>query len=173
MESSLSATNKSLIDTFFYRNSNDSLLKKNKNTIINTPLSISSSPTSVLYFFVSAKHIVYSQLSSTVLLLKCDWCVSLLYTGCGGMSSVCVLKRKAVLWQDSFSPHHRTTSPSMPVVLSSGGHAPPTGQTPQATPPSQQVKATTLMVVISQQGRFMLTHSSSGSPLSKQYTISK
>uniref|UniRef100_A0A669CA49 Pumilio homolog 1 n=1 Tax=Oreochromis niloticus TaxID=8128 RepID=A0A669CA49_ORENI len=26
----------------------------------------------------------------------------------------------------------------MPVVLSSGGHAPPTGQTPQATPPSQQ-----------------------------------
>uniref|UniRef100_A0A8D3AGS3 Pumilio homolog 1 n=1 Tax=Scophthalmus maximus TaxID=52904 RepID=A0A8D3AGS3_SCOMX len=43
------------------------------------------------------------------------------------MSSVCVLKRKAVLWQDSFSPHHRTTSPSMPVVLSSGGHAPPTG----------------------------------------------
>uniref|UniRef100_A0A8D0AP52 Pumilio homolog 1 n=1 Tax=Sander lucioperca TaxID=283035 RepID=A0A8D0AP52_SANLU len=54
------------------------------------------------------------------------------------MSSVCVLKRKAVLWQDSFSPHHRTTSPSMPVVLSSGGHAPPTGQTPQATPPSQQ-----------------------------------
>uniref|UniRef100_A0A3Q1IRV4 Pumilio homolog 1 n=1 Tax=Anabas testudineus TaxID=64144 RepID=A0A3Q1IRV4_ANATE len=55
------------------------------------------------------------------------------------MSSVCVLKRKAVLWQDSFSPHHRSTSPSMPVVLSSGGHAPPTGQTPQATPPSQQV----------------------------------
>uniref|UniRef100_A0A4W6CXD7 Pumilio RNA-binding family member 1 n=1 Tax=Lates calcarifer TaxID=8187 RepID=A0A4W6CXD7_LATCA len=47
------------------------------------------------------------------------------------MSSVCVLKRKAVLWQDSFSPHHRSTSPSMPVVLSSGGHAPPTGQTPQ------------------------------------------
>ncbi|XP_010795155.1 pumilio homolog 1 isoform X1 [Notothenia coriiceps] len=55
------------------------------------------------------------------------------------MSSVCVLKRKAVLWQDSFSPHHRTTSPSMPVVLSSGGHAPPTGQTPQAPPPSQQI----------------------------------
>ncbi|XP_061786982.1 pumilio homolog 1 isoform X1 [Nerophis lumbriciformis] len=50
----------------------------------------------------------------------------------------CVLKRKAVLWQDSFSPHHRTTPPSMPVVLSSGGHAPPTGQTPLATPPSQQ-----------------------------------
>uniref|UniRef100_A0AAQ4P334 Pumilio homolog 1 n=1 Tax=Gasterosteus aculeatus aculeatus TaxID=481459 RepID=A0AAQ4P334_GASAC len=54
------------------------------------------------------------------------------------MSSVCVLKSKAVLWQDSFSPHHRSTSPSMPVVLSSGGHAPPTGQTPQAVPPSQQ-----------------------------------
>ncbi|XP_033949803.1 pumilio homolog 1 isoform X4 [Pseudochaenichthys georgianus] len=63
---------------------------------------------------------------------------SSLSAGCGGMSSVCVLKRKAVLWQDSFSPHHRTTSPSMPVVLSSGGHAPPIGQTPQAPPPSQQ-----------------------------------
>lgn len=59
------------------------------------------------------------------------------------MSSVCVLKRKAVLWQDSFSPHRRTTSPSMPVVLSSGGHAPPTGQTSQATPPSQQVNLIT------------------------------
>lgn len=69
-------------------------------------------------------------------------------TGCGGMSSVCVLKRKAVLWQDSFSPHHRSTSPSMPVVLSSGGHAPPTGQTPQATPPSQQVRTTTLTLHI-------------------------
>uniref|UniRef100_A0A8C4IL96 Pumilio homolog 1 n=1 Tax=Dicentrarchus labrax TaxID=13489 RepID=A0A8C4IL96_DICLA len=56
------------------------------------------------------------------------------------MSSVCVLKRKAVLWQDSFSPHHRTTSPSMPVVLSSGGHAPPTGSHPKllkhSSPPS-------------------------------------
>uniref|UniRef100_A0A8K9WR26 Pumilio homolog 1 n=1 Tax=Oncorhynchus mykiss TaxID=8022 RepID=A0A8K9WR26_ONCMY len=41
------------------------------------------------------------------------------------MSSVCVLKGKAVLWQDSFSPHLRTSTPSMPVVLSSGGHAPP------------------------------------------------
>lgn len=69
-----------------------------------------------------------------------------LWTGCGGMSSVCVLKRKAVLWQDSFSPHHRSTSPSMPVVLSSGGHAPPTGQTPQATPPSQQVIFVTCIV---------------------------
>uniref|UniRef100_A0A4W5R3W2 Pumilio homolog 1 n=1 Tax=Hucho hucho TaxID=62062 RepID=A0A4W5R3W2_9TELE len=38
------------------------------------------------------------------------------------MSSVCVLKGKAVLWQDSFSPHLRTSTPSMPVVLSSGGH---------------------------------------------------
>uniref|UniRef100_A0A668AVP7 Pumilio homolog 1 n=1 Tax=Myripristis murdjan TaxID=586833 RepID=A0A668AVP7_9TELE len=55
------------------------------------------------------------------------------------MSSVCVLKRKAVLWQDSFSPHLRTTSPSMPVVLSSGGHAPPTGQTPQVPPPTLSV----------------------------------
>lgn len=33
----------------------------------------------------------------------------------------------------------------MPVVLSSGGHAPPTGQTPQATPPSQQVKTASLI----------------------------
>lgn len=70
-------------------------------------------------------------------------CVFTLPAGCGGMSSVCVLKRKAVLWQDSFSPHHRSTTPSMPVVLSSGGHAPPTGQTPQATPPIQQVIFTT------------------------------
>uniref|UniRef100_A0A6Q2YGR3 Pumilio homolog 1 n=1 Tax=Esox lucius TaxID=8010 RepID=A0A6Q2YGR3_ESOLU len=58
--------------------------------------------------------------------------------GCGGMSSVCVLKGKAVLWQDSFSPHIRTSIPSMPVVLSSGGHAPPAGQTPHGPPPSQQ-----------------------------------
>uniref|UniRef100_A0A8C7YQY8 Pumilio homolog 1 n=1 Tax=Oryzias sinensis TaxID=183150 RepID=A0A8C7YQY8_9TELE len=48
------------------------------------------------------------------------------------MSSVCVFKRKAVLWQDSFSPHHRSTSPSMPVVLSSGGHAPPHWTDPPA-----------------------------------------
>uniref|UniRef100_A0A6Q2Z7U0 Pumilio homolog 1 n=1 Tax=Esox lucius TaxID=8010 RepID=A0A6Q2Z7U0_ESOLU len=54
------------------------------------------------------------------------------------MSSVCVLKGKAVLWQDSFSPHIRTSIPSMPVVLSSGGHAPPAGQTPHGPPPSQQ-----------------------------------
>lgn len=79
-----------------------------------------------------------------------DRCVSL-WTGCGGMSSVCVLKRKAVLWQDSFSPHHRSTSPSMPVVLSSGGHAPPAGQIPQATPPSQQVKSTTVTYFINWQ----------------------
>uniref|UniRef100_A0A674E757 Pumilio homolog 1 n=1 Tax=Salmo trutta TaxID=8032 RepID=A0A674E757_SALTR len=42
------------------------------------------------------------------------------------------LSGKAVLWQDSFSPHLRTSTPSMPVVLSSGGHAPPAGQTPHA-----------------------------------------
>uniref|UniRef100_A0A4W5PA17 Pumilio RNA-binding family member 1 n=1 Tax=Hucho hucho TaxID=62062 RepID=A0A4W5PA17_9TELE len=54
------------------------------------------------------------------------------------MSSVCVLKGKAVLWQDSFSPHLRTSTPSMPVVLSSGGHAPPAGQTPHVPAPSQQ-----------------------------------
>ncbi|XP_031645135.1 pumilio homolog 1-like [Oncorhynchus kisutch] len=54
------------------------------------------------------------------------------------MSSVCVLKGKAVLWQASFSPHLRTSTPSMPVVLSNGGHAPPAGQTPHAPPPSQQ-----------------------------------
>ncbi|CAB1320689.1 unnamed protein product [Coregonus sp. 'balchen'] len=58
--------------------------------------------------------------------------------GLGGMSSVCVLKGKAVLWQDSFSPHLRTSTPSMPVVLSSGGHAPPAGLTPHAPSPSQQ-----------------------------------
>uniref|UniRef100_A0A674B4H3 Pumilio homolog 1 n=1 Tax=Salmo trutta TaxID=8032 RepID=A0A674B4H3_SALTR len=57
------------------------------------------------------------------------------------MSSVCVLKGKAVLWQDSFSPHLRTSTPSMPVVLSSGGHAPPAGQTPHAPSPSQQVRS--------------------------------
>lgn len=71
------------------------------------------------------------------------------------MSSVCVLKTKAVLWQDSFSPHRRTTSPSMPVVLSSGGHAPPTGQTSQATPPSQQVNLTTDTLKLSS---FIATH---------------
>lgn len=84
----------------------------------------------------------------TVLLFSCNQYYISLWTGCGGMSSVCVLKRKAVLWQDSFSPHHRTTSPSMPVVLSSGGHAPPTGQNSQATPPSQQVKSTTLTLLL-------------------------
>lgn len=81
------------------------------------------------------------------------------------MSSVCVLKRKAVLWQDSFSPHHRTTSPSMPVVLSSGGHAPPTGQTPQATPPSQQVRRRRHLdgcTSVVGSGRFVLKRSFSG-----------
>lgn len=84
------------------------------------------------------------------------------------MSSVCVLKRKAVLWQDSFSPHHRTTSPSMPVVLSSGGHAPPTGQTPQATPPSQQVRRHRHLdgcTSVVGSGRFVLKRSFSGCSL--------
>ncbi|XP_061110487.1 LOW QUALITY PROTEIN: pumilio homolog 1 [Conger conger] len=58
------------------------------------------------------------------------------------MSVACVLKRKAVLWQDSFSPHLKqppleTIHPSMPVVLTTGSGAPSAGQTPQAAPPSQ------------------------------------
>uniref|UniRef100_A0A3B3SH76 Pumilio homolog 1 n=1 Tax=Paramormyrops kingsleyae TaxID=1676925 RepID=A0A3B3SH76_9TELE len=58
------------------------------------------------------------------------------------MSVACVLKRKAVLWQDSFSPHLRqppleTASPSMPVVLTTGPGTPAAGQPPQAPPPSQ------------------------------------
>uniref|UniRef100_A0A452GIX5 Pumilio homolog 1 n=1 Tax=Gopherus agassizii TaxID=38772 RepID=A0A452GIX5_9SAUR len=41
------------------------------------------------------------------------------------MSVACVLKRKAVLWQDSFSPHLKqhpqdTANPNMPVVLTPG-----------------------------------------------------
>ncbi|XP_069612765.1 pumilio homolog 1 isoform X12 [Ranitomeya imitator] len=50
--------------------------------------------------------------------------------GCvGGMSVACVLKRKTVLWQDSFSPHLKqytegTLNHNMPVVLTSG----PVGQ---------------------------------------------
>lgn len=41
------------------------------------------------------------------------------------MSVACVLKRKAVLWQDSFSPHlkhhpQEPANPNMPVVLTSG-----------------------------------------------------
>ncbi|KTG02882.1 hypothetical protein cypCar_00011806 [Cyprinus carpio] len=60
----------------------------------------------------------------------------------GGMSVACVLKRKAVLWQDSFSPHLRLPPPdrplpSMPVVLSAAGHTPQPGPSPQAPPPTQ------------------------------------
>ncbi|KAG7465894.1 hypothetical protein MATL_G00158610 [Megalops atlanticus] len=51
------------------------------------------------------------------------------------MSVACVLKRKAVVWQDSFSPHLKqppleTIHSSMPVVLTAGSGAPPAGQTP-------------------------------------------
>ncbi|XP_048848671.1 pumilio homolog 1 isoform X2 [Brienomyrus brachyistius] len=58
------------------------------------------------------------------------------------MSVACVLKRKAVLWQDSFSPHLRqppleTAPPSMPVVLTTGPGTAAAGQPPQAPPPSQ------------------------------------
>ncbi|XP_056105501.1 pumilio homolog 1 isoform X1 [Rhinichthys klamathensis goyatoka] len=58
------------------------------------------------------------------------------------MSVACVLKRKAVLWQDSFSPHLRLPPPdrplpSMPVVLSAAGHPPQPGPSPQAPPPTQ------------------------------------
>ncbi|XP_040193968.1 pumilio homolog 1 isoform X7 [Rana temporaria] len=54
--------------------------------------------------------------------------------GVGGMSVACVLKRKTVLWQDSFSPHLKqytegTLNHNMPVVLTSG----PVGQ--QQPPP--------------------------------------
>ncbi|KAK3511676.1 hypothetical protein QTP70_014556 [Hemibagrus guttatus] len=62
--------------------------------------------------------------------------------GSGGMSVACLLKRKAVLWQDSFSPHLRLPPPdrplpNMPVVLSPAGHAPQPGPAPQAPPPTQ------------------------------------
>uniref|UniRef100_A0A673LRB7 Pumilio homolog 1 n=1 Tax=Sinocyclocheilus rhinocerous TaxID=307959 RepID=A0A673LRB7_9TELE len=58
------------------------------------------------------------------------------------MSVACVLKRKAVLWQDSFSPHLRLPPPdrplpSMPVVLSAAGHTPQPCPSPQAPPPTQ------------------------------------
>ncbi|XP_077337085.1 pumilio homolog 1 isoform X7 [Lithobates pipiens] len=57
--------------------------------------------------------------------------------GVGGMSVACVLKRKTVLWQDSFSPHLKqytegTLNHNMPVVLASG----PVGQ--QQLPPQHQ-----------------------------------
>ncbi|KAF7242342.1 hypothetical protein EYD10_11146 [Varanus komodoensis] len=59
----------------------------------------------------------------------------------GGMSVACVLKRKAVLWQDSFSPHLKqhsqdTANPNMPVVLTSG-----TGSQAQQQPAANQALA--------------------------------
>ncbi|XP_029474978.1 pumilio homolog 1 isoform X9 [Rhinatrema bivittatum] len=61
--------------------------------------------------------------------------------GVGGMSVACVLKRKAVLWQDSFSPHLKQHSqdpanPNMPVVLTSG-----TGAQAQQQPAANQALA--------------------------------
>uniref|UniRef100_A0A8C5RMH2 Uncharacterized protein n=1 Tax=Laticauda laticaudata TaxID=8630 RepID=A0A8C5RMH2_LATLA len=57
------------------------------------------------------------------------------------MSVACVLKRKAVLWQDSFSPHLKqhsqdTANPNMPVVLTSG-----TGSQAQTQPAANQALA--------------------------------
>ncbi|XP_044246406.1 pumilio homolog 1 isoform X13 [Ursus arctos] len=61
--------------------------------------------------------------------------------GAGGMSVACVLKRKAVLWQDSFSPHlkhhpQEPANPNMPVVLTSG-----TGSQAQPQPAANQALA--------------------------------
>ncbi|XP_043848775.1 pumilio homolog 1 isoform X7 [Dromiciops gliroides] len=55
------------------------------------------------------------------------------------MSVACVLKRKAVLWQDSFSPHlkqhtQETANPNMPVVLTSGTAGSQAQQQPAANP---------------------------------------
>uniref|UniRef100_A0A8B9V0S6 Pumilio homolog 1 n=2 Tax=Anatinae TaxID=2068716 RepID=A0A8B9V0S6_9AVES len=57
------------------------------------------------------------------------------------MSVACVLKRKAVLWQDSFSPHLKqhaqdTANPNMPVVLTSGA-----GSQAQPQPAANQALA--------------------------------
>uniref|UniRef100_A0A8C6ED28 Pumilio homolog 1 n=1 Tax=Microcebus murinus TaxID=30608 RepID=A0A8C6ED28_MICMU len=57
------------------------------------------------------------------------------------MSVACVLKRKTVLWQDSFSPHlkhhpQEPASPNMPVVLTSG-----TGSQAQPQPAANQALA--------------------------------
>ncbi|XP_050007130.1 pumilio homolog 1 isoform X17 [Alexandromys fortis] len=57
------------------------------------------------------------------------------------MSVACVLKRKAVLWQDSFSPHlkhhpQEPANPNMPVVLTSG-----TGSQTQPQPAANQALA--------------------------------
>uniref|UniRef100_A0A8C3HPG6 Pumilio homolog 1 n=1 Tax=Chrysemys picta bellii TaxID=8478 RepID=A0A8C3HPG6_CHRPI len=60
------------------------------------------------------------------------------------MSVACVLKRKAVLWQDSFSPHLKqhpqdTANPNMPVVLTSGTGS----QAPQQPAANQALAAGT------------------------------
>ncbi|XP_058409471.1 pumilio homolog 1 isoform X12 [Diceros bicornis minor] len=57
------------------------------------------------------------------------------------MSVACVLKRKAVLWQDSFSPHlkhhpQEPANPNMPVVLTSGA-----GSQAQPQPAASQALA--------------------------------
>eukprot|EP00079_Xenopus_tropicalis_P033225 XP_017946996.1 PREDICTED: pumilio homolog 1 isoform X4 [Xenopus tropicalis] len=59
------------------------------------------------------------------------------------MSVACVLKRKTVLWQDSFSPHLKqypegTLNHNMPVVLTSG----PVGQQQPLQPPTHSALAT-------------------------------
>ncbi|MFT7813230.1 pumilio homolog 1 isoform X4 [Arapaima gigas] len=63
--------------------------------------------------------------------------------GAGGMSTACVLKRKALFPQDSFSPHLKLppleSCPNMPVVLTTAPGAPPAGRSPVATPPGQAV----------------------------------
>ncbi|XP_072276773.1 pumilio homolog 1 isoform X3 [Pyxicephalus adspersus] len=63
--------------------------------------------------------------------------------GVGGMSVACVLKRKTVLWQDSFSPHLKqytegTLNHNMPVVLTSG----PVGQQQPPQLPAHSALAT-------------------------------
>ncbi|KAF5908636.1 pumilio 1 isoform X1, partial [Clarias magur] len=101
---------------------------------------------SALQVFLALFGFVYACYVSKVFLDDED---SLLFAGritfdpgSGGMSVACVLKRKAVLWQDSFSPHLRLPPPdrplpNMPVVLSPAGHAPQPGPAPQAPPPTQ------------------------------------
>uniref|UniRef100_A0A7N4UX12 Pumilio homolog 1 n=2 Tax=Sarcophilus harrisii TaxID=9305 RepID=A0A7N4UX12_SARHA len=96
-----------------------------------------------LYFLVSlekAGRLFFILLHVMDLVKRVDspfkTCVSL---GVGGMSVACVLKRKAVLWQDSFSPHlkqhtQETANPNMPVVLTSGTAGSQTQQQPAANP---------------------------------------
>uniref|UniRef100_A0A670JNQ9 Sodium/potassium-transporting ATPase subunit beta-1-interacting protein n=1 Tax=Podarcis muralis TaxID=64176 RepID=A0A670JNQ9_PODMU len=72
---------------------------------------------------------------------RCHTCSYSLCIRIGGMSVACVLKRKAVLWQDSFSPHLKqhsqdTANPNMPVVLTSG-----TGSQAQQQPAANQALA--------------------------------